>query len=223
MLKRILASSIVCLFLSAFILLSTDTVLTSCSGTGCGEIRWGYENGAFNSYNVGATMITPSGIRYDPSGMSISPELIDRLTSEVEECMQLAFPNRTLSQSDASAAYCQSSSIVLPIRRDFVVKVANDWVLSCDKSEQLLLVLAGSPGCIAKGVVPTETCPCRWRAGVRCPNELIVTPSFYLYKDVLIRYAFQCSNPWASPTIALCASPSTSPLSDGSDPKGGLQ
>lgn len=165
----------------------------------CDETQWGYAYGAFDHYDVRPTDITAKGIMFDPSGMPIAPALIDRLTDEVEACLSISI-----------------------IRTSFVVKVANDWIINCDGTQQLLPVLAGSAGCIAKGLTPSEQCPCRWRAGIECPNAIVTTPSFYLYKDALTRFVTGNMDPWASPELAVCASPSTTPLSDGTDPNNGL-
>lgn len=102
------------------------------------------------------------------------------------------------------------------------MKVVSDWVPSCDHTQQLLPTIAGPEGCVVKGLNPTEECPCRYRVGIACPNVLVVTPSMYLYKDVLVRFVTSCADPWASPELHKCVSPSTTPLSDGTDPKNGL-
>jgi hypothetical protein len=190
----------------AVALFFVGNVLTSgCVADDCTESRWGYYDGTFDDYVVKAEQTTAKGIAYDPSGMPISPELIDRLTDEVETClMDAGIIKRAID------------------RQSFVVKIADNWLLNCDKTEQLLPTRADNSGCIAKGLAPDKKCPCRWRAGIQCSNKLIVTPNFYLYKDVLIRFVVDIQNPWASEALAVCASPSTTKLSDGTDPNDGL-
>lgn len=198
---------------------------TDCNISNCTELQWGYSDGEFNQYSVSGHNKTKTGTLYDPTGQNISPDLIDRLTNEVETCLSAAFPDGTLTQSVVHNSICQSSHFPLPIdRTSFEVKIPDDWVLNCDGTQQLLPtpVKAGGAGCVAKGQTPDAQCPCRWRAGIRCPNTLIATPSLYIYKDVLIRLTTRCQNPWASPELAKCATPSTTPLSDGSDPLNGL-
>ena len=198
---------------------------TGCSSGGmpCNEINWGYSTGEFNQYSVHPTEITQTGIAYDPSGLPINPELIDRLTNEVETCLATAFPGGVIPLDVAAGSYCSATNFTLPFdRHSFVVKIASDWVLSCPDpvygQQQLLPVSAGDSGCIAKGLAPSAQCPCRWRAGIECPNNLITTPSFYLYKDVLIRYMTGCGDPWAMVQFSTCAMPTTLPLSDGTGP-----
>ncbi len=202
-----------------FIFVAAATValafLVAPQCTVCDEDRWGYGYGAFDRYDVHPTSVTAGGIGYDPSGLPIAPELIDRLTGEVEKCLASV-------EADAGVARACMQYAGTIDRKSFVVKIANDWVLSCDGSQQLLPVLAGSAGCIAKGLTPSEQCPCRWRAGIECPNQIITTPSFYLYKDALTRFVTGCADPWAYPSLATCVSPSTTPLSDGTDPNNGL-
>lgn len=159
-----------------------EFVPTSCSI--CDPYRWGYLGAPFESYNVNLTHKTSSGIEYDPSGQNISPDLIDRLTMEVENCIPISID-----------------------RQSFSVKIVNDYVLSCDKTEQLLNTNAPNSGCYAKGEKPTEQCPCRWRSGIKCPNILVTTPSFLLYKDVLIRFILNNKDPWADTHLSVCATP----------------
>lgn len=211
---------------------ATFALLTCIAGTSnincgpansCTEITWGYKENAFDEYVVEPTYVTQTGIKYDPSGMQISSTLIDRLTDEVENCLAQEFPLGIIPKDIVKAANCYRDNFVVHFdRQSFNVKIASNWQLSCDKSEQVLPTLAGSAGCIAKGLTPSDICPCKWRAGIQCPNNLIVTPNFFLYKDVLIRYITSCSNPWIVPKLATCATPTTTPLSNGNDPANGL-
>lgn len=203
---------------NAILLVASYSLMSSgCIEPGCNEGLWGYIFGEFNSYQVQADQVTPDGISYDSSGLPIAPELIDRLTREVETCLQASFPDSYIPYEISSVAGCRHQDLELPIdRSSFEVKVVSDWVLSCDQSQQMLPTEAGGEGCIEKGLIPTQECPCHYRAGIACPNKLIVTPSFYLYKDVLTRYITSCVNPWAHPALSSCASPSTLPLSNGS-------
>ena len=168
----------------------------------CQEARWGYTpNGCFDHYVVGPTRTTPGGVSYDPSGQPINPLLIDRLVSEVAACAP------SLNRSS------------------FTVKVASDWYLepaACELPQwgpqQLLPVTAAEEGCTAKGYSASVDCPCRWRAGVECPNIIVTTPSFYLFKDALLRFVTGSTDPWANSLLESCAQPTTLPLSDGTGP-----
>lgn len=216
----VLTTSFIIILLPLF-----DVGLTNCSSPECSEIGWGYSLQEFDHYDVNADHTTAGGTTYDPSGQSISPELIDRLTNEVESCLATTFNGSPLSDTIVKTSGCKDNSFQLPIdKHSFVVKIPNDWIPNCDKTEQVLPtpVLVGGAGCVAKGKDPTEQCPCRWRAGIKCPNVLITTPNFYIYKDILIRFVTECQNPWSSPELAKCATPTTTPLSDGTDPNNGI-
>jgi hypothetical protein len=156
--------------------------------------RWGYL--AKDEYRPAPTQVTPKGIHFDPQGQAISGQLIDRLTDEVEQCLQLSLD-----------------------RGSFNVLVPSDWTLSCDGSQQVLPAEgAGAMGCLAKRLTPTAECPCRWRAYIKMPNVIVATPSLHLYKDALVRLVVDTDNPWADPKLAKCATPSTDPLSLGTGP-----
>ena len=193
---------------------SSSRVQLGCRG--CDEVAWGYpEHGLFNRYAIRETRTTPDGIRFDDGGQGISSELIDRLTNEVERCLFDRFPERLSDEAKAQASCYGDTTFRSIDRGSFVVKVASDYKLTCDGEQQVLPVVAPSAGCLAKGQHTTPECPCSYRAGIECPNILVVTPSLYIYKDVLIRFLYGCSDPWANADLAACATPSTLPLSDG--------
>lgn len=175
------------LCIAAFLFVSLQF---ACSPSGdCVATDLGYAGTEFDSYTIENLSRTQDGILYDSSYQDVKSNEIDRLTTEVENCLGL--------QID---------------RNSFVVKVAGNWQLSCDKTEQVLPIFAGNAGCDAKGLERNDSCPCRWRAGIKCPNMLIVTPSLFLYKDVLIRFVLKIKNPWEVSRISSCATPTTSPL-----------
>jgi hypothetical protein len=154
--------------------------------------RWGY-NIQTPPYDI-TTMpqVTPLGVRFDSSGQVISGELIDRLVSEVEQCVGKSID-----------------------RDSFIVKIPNNWILNCDGSQQeLSQSRASEAGCLAKGLKYDPKCPCMWRARIQWPNVIVTTPSMYLMKDALTRFVTGSSNPWQG-ALAKCASPSTGPLDMG--------
>jgi hypothetical protein len=209
-----------------FVIPATNASISGCTLRSCYEMDWGYTDNEFNHYEINANYKTSQGTSFDPSNQNISPELIDRLTNEVSYCLENTFPNHTISDDIAGKAFCKNKNIPLPIdKSSFVVKIPNDWILSCDKSEEVLPtpVIAGEGGCIAKGLTPDVSCPCRWRAGMICPNILITTPNFYIYKDVLVRFLTGCQDAWAVPQFANCITPSTTSLSVGNDPNDGIK
>lgn len=195
------------LLLSIFF--SSDCITSGTIPETCSELAYGYIPGTFDSYTATLTDQTPTGIWYDPSGLSISPELLDRVTNEVDVCL------------------LDNGVILKPMdRSSFVIKIASNWIYSCDTTgyggeQELLPINAPESGCDAKGEEDIN-CPCRWRAGIRCPNIIVTPPNLYLYKDSLIRFLLTIDNPWAGPPLSVCATPSTTPLSNGTDPDNGL-
>lgn len=153
------------------------------------ERVWGYAYGGLSRYVDGGeyASLTPSGIRVELGGQHTPLFEIDRLTSELAGCLSLR--NMALEPLDS-----------------FVVRIASDWTTNCDSTQQVFPVYAG-PEC--KGSTSTPQCPCRYRAGVACPNVIVSTPSLYLYKDALSRYLLHSSNPWK--VVPECLSPTTTP------------
>ncbi|MBI4457987.1 hypothetical protein HY633_03430 [Candidatus Uhrbacteria bacterium] len=179
---------------------------------------WDY---GFN-YDVRPEFTTRDGIQVDPSGQKISPELVDRLTEEVEQCLEETFGNPPKIPAHLlEPSVCQTErngdTFPLPIRRDCIaVKVPDNWSWSKkDSHQQVLADKTSAQGCIDKGLCQTaEDCDCRWRAGIQ-GRVIVTTPSFYIYKDALIRLITGCGNPWGTPEFARCATPTTAPDSMG--------
>jgi hypothetical protein len=194
-------------------ILPLTVILTS----GCGpETPRYYRNGYASQfdYDIRPTMVTPAGIRVDPTGQQLDIEKIDRQVDEVERCLEEAFgdPPR-IPDEVMDDAECRWDDLDLPLHREWlIVKVPDDWLYSCDGSQLVLPALAPETGCLAKGQHPTAECPCRWRGGIQDDRYIVTTPAFYIYKDPIIRMVTGCNNPWYSPPLATCATPSVPPL-----------
>lgn len=165
-------------------------LFSGCGPSGaCDATVWGFGGKEFVKYEISHESFTLKGVAFDSSQTRVPAELIDRLVDETENCI-----GRKIN------------------RASFKVKIADDWELNCDKTQQTLPIVVNSTGCIDKGQDPTITCPCKFRAGIKCPNIIVTTPSMYLFKDMLIRFVVSVSNPWIDDALSICAQPSTDPL-----------
>jgi hypothetical protein len=189
--------------------------------TGCSKVcdaTYLYQNQT--NYKVTATQTTANGIKVDSSGQAINLSKIDRLTDEVERCLIAQFGNPPIVPPIVvMQGLCQSNTFDLPIKRAcLTVKVPSDWFISQyeygGSKHQLLPYPAPEQGCLDKGLPAGN---CYWRAGIQNNLTIVVPPSFYLYKDPLIRIVTGCNNPWGSPPLAVCANPSTMPLDNGTE------
>ena len=181
--------------------------LASCgSSDECSSFLYGSQF----DYNIQPEFTTPGGIKVDPTGQDISAELVDRLVNEVEQCLAEQFPGGKIPAEVRIAAQCQAESFDLPVHRCFTVKIPDDWELACANSaEQVLprshtIYVPPDELCLAKGIIPTPECPCRWRAGLQDDDIIVTTPNFRVFKDPLIRMITGCNNPWVEP-LATCA------------------
>lgn len=161
------------------------------------------------TYEVTPSFTTDGGIAVDPTGQPVDGDAIDRRTAEVEACLAAEFGSPARIPDDVrAAADCLDDSFALPLARAcLVVKVPDDWGISCDGAQQVLPARAPGALCLAKGLAPTEACPCRWRAGIQDEHVLVTTPDLHLFKDPLVRLATGCNNPWAHAKLARCAMP----------------
>lgn len=130
-------------------------------------------------YKTNFNQTTPDGVKTDLSGQGT--ELlgqIDTKIKETETCVKKLIPDFSIN------------------RQCLRVKIPNDWVLSCDGTEQLLPWNAPQELCNQKGFLPDPNCPCLWRAGYQKPDILVSTPNLHLFKDPLIRMFTNWNNPW---------------------------
>lgn len=169
-------------------------------------------------YVFTVNQITTNGIRVDTTGQLINLNKIDRLTNEVEQCLTAEF-NGVLPKEVIEQGQCIGPNFTLPINRECLkVKVPNDWFVStyeyAGSKHQLLPAIAPDIGCLDKGLPAGD---CHWRAAIQDNMTVVVPPSFYLYKDPLIRIVTGCNNPWNNPRLAACAKPSTLPLGEGNE------
>lgn len=169
-------------------------------------------------YVVRPNETTKQNIEVDDSGLSINLKMIDRLTNEVESCLIEKFGSPiVLDKEIVQQAQCRSNSFDLPLPRQcLVVKVAPDWFVSQYEyggSKHQLIPYTNGGICTDKGV-PVQTC--YYRAGLQDDFTIVVPPSFYLYKDPLVRIVTGCLNPWNNPQLSECMFPTTKPLDNGS-------
>lgn len=148
------------------------------------------------AYVVTPTLTTPEGVRVDPSGQELPPAYlakVDRITDEAFACLGLAHKPITL-------------------------KVASDWFLNCDKTQQVLPPVAGACDPNKDGDCQKPCAGAHWRAFVQRDGAIVSTPSLYLYKDPLVRLLTGVQSIWTDPKLEPCATPtSTGPL-DGIGP-----
>jgi hypothetical protein len=205
--------------------LGAALVLLSCSSKTPDHIAFNRCEARYHyydqtNYDIKPNATTNTNIVVDTSGLSININKIDRLTTETENCLIKTFGNPPLIPDETvKAAQCVSNTFELPLRRNcLVVKVANNWFLSTydyggTKHQQLPYTNGGQ--CTAKGL-PAGVC--YYRVGIQDDLTIVVPPSFYLYKDALVRISTGCGNPWMSEQLSACMEPTTNPLDDGSQP-----
>lgn len=171
-------------------------------------------------YDINQDQFTAKRIAVDTSKLNINLSKVDRLTDEVEACLIKTFGNPpVMPEETIKGGKCLGSTFDLPIRREcLVVKVASDWFLSKYEyggthHQQLPWTNGGM--CTNKGL-PAGVC--YYRVGIQDDLTIVVPPSFYLYKDGLVRIVTGCYDPWFADALANCMEPTTEPLGDGSEP-----
>ena len=72
---------------------------------------------------------------------------------------------------------------------------SGEWLFPCDVDDQY---------CRAKGIEPTEECPCDCRATVQDSNVIVTNHKLNLFRAELARMVTACNNPWLVPQLAPC-------------------
>jgi hypothetical protein len=187
-----------------FVLMSL--LICSCSPAKCEEYQSSYYN--VHNYEIGQTTYTWNTIEVDTTGQEVDLSLVDQMVTAVEDCLA---DIGTLSYEEGRAAWCLRSTenrFIIPreIKREcLLIKIPDNWVMSCDGKEQLLRNKAPFEGCRQKGFGEDPNCPCRWRAAIQDTWIIVVTPNLRLLGDPLVKLVTDCDYPWGSEKLARCA------------------
>ncbi len=160
---------------------------------GCGACYDGqYDN--VTSYPVHATSHTPKGIAVDGE---LDLAEIDRRTDAVEACLRARFPDGRLPPELLGPGHCLYDTVELTVPRGcLTVKLAPDWHMSCTGNQQVFPCGVDPSLCVAKGLTPTEACPCECRSAIQDQSTIVVTPNLHLYDGDLIRLQTSCNFIW---------------------------
>ncbi len=214
--KSFLSDAIGQLILAAVVWFTTLFVLGLLGGCIPAETSPYYQHRFYEQFPAPHTYpfvqsdTTAEGVRVDTSGLSVDLDDLDRRIDAVESCLASTFGTPALIPPDVAASgQCDSDTFPLPLRRqDLEVKVAGDWVWSCDGTQQLIPVQGpDDSACLAKGLVPTPECPCYWRAGIEGNRTIVVTPDFHMMADPLVRQVTGCNDVWSTTALSKCAMP----------------
>ncbi len=194
--------------------LSTGCPAAAPPGT-CGSYgSHHYQNefpGAYH-YDVKPDATSPGGVSVDTSGLSVDlGDLLDRQLEEVDACLADLVPGGKVP--DSMRDNCDSPTVPLPIDRECLeVKVAADWIPSKIDGQQMLPAPGPASVCLAKGFCTVESeCACHIRSGIQNNRTLVVPPSFYMFKQVLVRIATGCNNVWIQ-GLEKCSQPTVPAL-----------
>jgi len=158
---------------------------------------------------------TPMGIPVDTGGVRRDLSYLDEMAMDVQACLTKNFPGYVIPKEVLDKTYCRTTNFTSTCRSayDFgcwQIKIDNDWVPSCDGTQQLLSAKAPTlptQSCGGKpDLVITKECPCRYRVAID-GKTLVVPPDARLLKDGLVRIITGCDNPWAHPLLSECATP----------------
>lgn len=159
-------------------------------------------------YDIEADRYTPKGIGIDDP---INPEFalnateLDGHVDDLEACLNENFLLNPVITEERGHCLTWKFPNGLRIKREcLTVKVPDDlyqspcsdqWLFPCDVDDQY---------CVAKGIVPTEECPCNCRATVQDNNSIVTNHVLNVFKGELARIITTCNNPWIVPQIMGC-------------------
>jgi hypothetical protein len=149
-------------------------------------------------YDVKSNITTPKGWHVDATEQSFDVAAFDARMDKIETCLLgLMTEYKTLTEDQRVKWGCWPRGYdPKPLSRDCLefkivpaVKGCSDW--------QFTKVLAPDAGCLAKGITPTPTCPCRYRTYVQGNRIVVTPPALYLWE--VTRIVTGCSGAWSSP------------------------
>lgn len=192
----------------------------------CGEGRC-YVNFFQNvaNFEVRPDMKTPSGIRVDSGGYQIDLQILDERIEKMEKCvLDVMAENAAASKETLNSWGCLRWNPYESLRRHcLIIKITAPVFSKCTNWQFISTpgpfgpepIKADPKLCEAKGLTPTEECPCLWRTlpfndtvVVAPPPEMrnvppTSIPAPYLYNVAAIMTS--CNNIWFSP-FARCLS-----------------
>ena len=176
----------------------------SLSLSACGDDLSGrcYQNSYQNVTNyeeVRADVMTPSGIRVDTGGYAVDLATLDARVAKIEACiLRMAAESLVLPAEQKKSWQClREVDPNQELMRDcLVIKVVAPTFSKCS-DWQFIGVAAPDGLCLAKGITPTDECPCMWRTAIQDDNVVITPPAMYLWE--VGRIMTSCNNIWFSP------------------------
>ncbi len=133
------------------------------------------------AYAFVPTTRSPAGIAVDDPRAELDLVLLDQEVARVRACVGAG-----------------------PLPEAFGVLVAPDWYVSPCSGEQVFPCAIGPEGCRAKGLEPTDACPCRCRAVVQDRRLVVTVPRATVLPGRLVALLTGVEDPWADPELSKC-------------------
>lgn len=148
------------------------------------------------NYSVSPNVKTPNGIKVDTTNFIVDLNDIDRRIDEVETCLKQKYPDGKLPLEIIQNGHCLYPTFDTNIHRSCLeIKVAPDWHVGC-LGEEIFPCSIDPKYCLAKGITPTQECPCECRSAIQDQNVIVITPDLYLLKGDMIRLQTGCNFIW---------------------------
>ena len=138
------------------------------------------------NYEVSPTTTTPDGIDVDDSGMAVDLDLLDRETTDLEQCLRLSID-----------------------RLAFVVKIAPNWFTSPGSSQQGFPCSIDPSLCFGGQPPPNPDYLCACAGAVQPPNIVVLPPNLLAYRHELIHLITHAVH--GDPKFAQCENPLPNP------------
>lgn len=189
-------------------------MLTGCDSGKC------YKNYYMNitDFEVNLNAETKNGIKVDTGGYYVNLQSLDKRILKIETCLLEVMKDlKEISAQNQQKWQCLKNKFNPDERLKkecLTIKIVPPINSKCS-AWQTIGVIAPNEHCIAKGLMPTDECPCMWRTAIQDENVIISPPEEtrdvpktsvvapYLWE--LGRIMTSCNLTWYSP-FAKCLS-----------------
>lgn len=188
------------------------TILTSCLVIlgGC-QVETCYpigDNWPYKHFDVSKQLTTSSlGYKVDDPKSELNVKALDETLANVVQCMNQQAP---LTKAELIEADCNEKPEV-SVKACLTVKAAPNWIVSTCSGSQVFDCDAPQSGCLAKGITPTDSCPCRCRALNQDFEVLVTTPNLELVPWRFVEMTTGCYQIQYIARYQECASPERRP------------
>ncbi len=172
--------------------------------SGCGVTYPDSNRPNYTSYAFHHTYTTNLGIQVDDPKHELDVGSLDKTIVNVENCLAEIKP---LTDDEKVTYLCYGDNPVYSIKYELNVQVPDDWYISDCSGKEVFPCTVPDASCEAKGLTPTNSCPCSCRAMIQDNTTIITAPNLELFPAQLVQLLTGCAQIWHGGRLQRCGEP----------------